>query len=149
MDNDYRIDLAEVASSIAGAEVVTLLFLILRKTLLIDTRFDIEDDPMVRVVPMVSGPEERVQTIRKMRPNFPKPERIAFIPWPKYASSLIRLGVYDTLKNRLEESGREKPIEDLRTSIRSLEQLEQEELAAVLSGEGYRTIWQRDDRQLN
>jgi hypothetical protein len=59
------------------------------------------------------------------------------------------LGVYDTLKSRLEESGREKPIEDLRTSIRSLEQMEQEELAAVLTGEGYRTIWKRDDRQLS
>lgn len=149
MDNDYRIDLAEVAKSIEGAEVVTLFFPILRKTLLIDTRFDVEDDPMVRVVPMVSGPEERVQTIRKMRPNFPKPERIAFIPWPKYASSLIRLGVYDTLKSRLEESGRQKPIEDLRASIRALEQMEQEELAAVLTGEGYRIIWQRDDQQLN
>ena len=79
MDNDYRIDLAEVTRSIEGAEVITLFFPLLRKTLLIDMRFDVEDDPMVRVVPMVSGPEERVQTIRKMRPNFPKPERIAFI----------------------------------------------------------------------
>ena len=45
MDNDFRIDLAEVAKSIEGAEVVTLFFPILRKTLLIDIRFDVEDDP--------------------------------------------------------------------------------------------------------
>ena len=144
MDNDFRIDLAEVARSIDSAEVVTLFFPLLRKTLLVDARFDVEDGPMVRVVPMVSGPEERVQMIRKMRPNFPKPERIAFIPWPKYASSIVRLGVYDVIKDRLEKSGRQKPIEDLRTSIRSLEQLEREELTAVLTGTGYRTIWQRD-----
>ena len=144
MDNDFRIDLAEVARSIEGAEVVTLFFPILRKTLLIDTRYDVEDDPMVRVVPMVSGPEERVQTIRKMRPNFPRPERIAFIPWPKYAASLVRLGVYDSLKDRLGQCGREKPIRDLQTSISSLEEMEKAELAAVLSGNGYRTIWQRD-----
>ncbi len=144
MDNDFRIDPAEVARSIEGAEVVTLFFPILRKTLLIDTRYDIDHDPMVRVVPMVSGPEERVQTIKKMRPNFPRPERIAFIPWPKYASSLVRLGVYDSLKNRLEQCGREKPIKDLQTSISSLQEMEKQELADVLSGTGYQTIWQRD-----
>jgi hypothetical protein len=143
MDNDFQIDLAEVTRSIDSADVVTLFFPILRKTLLIDTRFDVEDDPMVRVVPMVSGPVERAQTIQRMRPNFPKPERIAFIPWPKYTSSLVRLGVYDTLKHRLEQSGRGKPLEDLAASLRSLEQMEREELAAALSGTGYRTIWQR------
>ena len=144
MDNDFRIDLAEVARSIESAEVVTLFFPILRKTLLIDTRYDVEDDPMVRVVPMVSGPEERVQTIKRMRPNFPKPERIAFIPWPKYTTSLVRLGVYDTLKDRLGQCGREKPIRDLQTSLSSLREMKKAELADALTGKGYRALWQRE-----
>jgi hypothetical protein len=142
MDNDFRIDLAEIRRSVDGAEVVTVFFPILRKTLLIDTRYDVEDDPLVRVMPMVSGPEERIQTIRKLRPNFPRPERIAFIPWPKYASSLVRLGVYDMLKHRLERIGRRKPLEDLRQCIHALEQLERTEIAAVISGKGYRTLWE-------
>ncbi|MDA1096606.1 MAG: hypothetical protein O3B84_05060 [Chloroflexi bacterium] len=144
MDNDFRIDLAEVERTVRDAEIITLFFPILRKTLLTDTRYDVEDEPMVRVVPMVSGPDERLRTIRKLRPNFPKPERIAFIPWPKYASSLVRLGVYDTLRERLERSGRRKPLDDLLAALHALEAMERAELAAVFSGEGYRTLWQRE-----
>lgn len=143
MDNDFRFDLGEVSRNIEGAEIITIMFPILRKTLLIDTRYDVEDDPMVKVVPMVSGTEERMQSIRRMRPQFPQPERIAFIPWPKYASSLVRLGIYDTIRNRLEKIGRRHPLEDLRVSFRELEQLERKEIVAVISGEGYRTLWER------
>lgn len=142
MDNDFRIDLSEISRSLDGAEVVTVFFPMLRKTLLLDLRYDVEDDPVIRVMPMVSGPEERLQTIRKLRPNFPKPERIAFIPWPKYASSLVRLGVYDMLKERLEKIGREKPLDHLRQSIKALEEIERSEIAAVIKGKGYRTLWQ-------
>lgn len=142
MDNDFRIDLSEISRSLDGAEVVTVFFPMLRKTLLLDLRYDVEDDPVIRVMPMVSGPEERLQTIRKLRPNFPKPERIAFIPWPKYASSLVRLGVYDMLKERLEKIGRQTPLNHLRQSIKALEEMERNEIAAVIKGKGYRTLWQ-------
>ncbi|MBI4235828.1 MAG: hypothetical protein HY688_00530 [Chloroflexi bacterium] len=143
MDNDFRLDLAELARSIEEADIITILFPLLQKTLLIDTRYDVEDDPLVRLVPVVSGPEERLQTIRRMRPQFPNPERVAFIPWPKYASSLVRLGVYDTLRRRLEKTGRRTPVEALRTSLRELEQLERKEIVAVIQGQGYRTLWER------
>ena len=112
MDNDFHLDLAEVARSIDSAEIVSIFFPFLRKSLLIDMRYGLEDDPFVKIVPMVSGPEERMQSIRKMRPQFPKPDRIAFIPWPKFASSMVRLGLYDTIKDRLEKTGRPTSVEE-------------------------------------
>lgn len=142
MDNDFHLDPAELVRSIEQAEIITIHFPILRKTLLIDIRYDVEDDPLVKIVPMVSSAEERMQTIRRMRPQFPKPERIAFIAWPKYASSLVRLGVYETLLRCLEKAGRRRPLEQLRISLRELEQLERDEIVAVIRGEGYQTLWQ-------
>jgi hypothetical protein len=141
MDNDFRIDLSEIARSIDGAEIITVFFPILRKTLLIDTRYDVEDDPLVRIMPMVSGPEERLRTIRKLRPNFPAPERIAFIPWPKYMASLVRLGIYDMVEARLQRIGREKPINELRLALKTIQEMEQTEIASAIDGKGYRTLW--------
>ena len=142
MDNDFSIDIDEITKNLNDAEVVTLFFPLLRKTLLLDLRYGEEYEPIVTVMPMVNSPAERMETIQKLRPNLAKPERIVFIPWPKYASSLVRLGLYDSIKKRLQSTGRSKPINDLRAAIKTLEQTERDEIAAVIKGKGYRTIWQ-------
>jgi hypothetical protein len=87
-----------------------------------------------------------METIQKLRPNLAKPEKIVFIPWPKYASSLVRLGLYDSIKQRLMTIGRSKPVADLRSALKTLEQTEKDEIAAVIKGKGYRTIWQSGDK---
>ena len=142
MDNDFSIDIEEITKNLNDAEVVTLFFPLLRKTLLLDLRYGEEYEPIVTVMPMVNSPAERMETIQKLRPNLAKPEKIVFIPWPKYASSLVRLGLYDLIKQRLKRTGRSKPVSDLRAAIKTLEQTERDEIAAVIKGKGYRTIWQ-------
>ena len=142
MDNDFSIDIDEITKNLNDAEVVTLFFPLLRKTLLLDLRYGEEYEPIVTVMPMVNSPAERMETIQKLRPNLAKPEKIVFIPWPKYASSLVRLGLYDLIKQRLKRTGRSKPVSDLRAAIKTLEQTERDEIAAVIKGKGYRPIWQ-------
>ena len=45
MDGDFRIDLEEVLKNIDSAEVISIYFPLLRKTILIDTRFTEEGFP--------------------------------------------------------------------------------------------------------
>jgi len=142
MDNDFVIDLEEISKSLEEAEVVTLFFPLLRKTLLFDLRHDEEFEPLVKIVPMVNSPAERLEKIRELRPSFSTPEKIVFIPWPKYASSLVRLGLYDLFRGRLKAIGGKKPLNDLRQAIKDLQEIEKDEMAAVIKGKGYRTIWQ-------
>jgi phospholipid N-methyltransferase len=146
MDNDFSIDIEEINRNLENAEVVTLFFPLLRKTLLLDLRYGDEYDPIVTIMPMVNSPAERMETIQKLRPNLAKPEKIVFIPWPKYASSLVRLGLYDSIKQRLTTIGRSKPLADLRSALKTLEQTEKDEIAAVIKGKGYRTLWQSGDK---
>lgn len=144
MDQDFTVDLTEAGRNIAKAEVITIYFPLLRRTLLIDTRYDTEDDPLVRVVPMARSPEDRVRSLKRMRPRFPRPSSIVVIPWPKYAASLVRLGVYDKLEQRLILSGRERAVRALQSGLEELERLEREEMtAAVVSEERYHTLWRR------
>ena len=67
------------------------------------------------------------------------------IPWPKYITSLVSLGVADALAKRLSATGSVEVMRELRAAIEQLARLERQEMVAVIRGESnYRTIWSRD-----
>jgi hypothetical protein len=68
------------------------------------------------------------------------------IPWPKYITSLVSLGVADALAKRLTATGSSEAMRELRRSIEQLARLERQEMVAVISGGGdYRTIWSANE----
>ena len=143
LDGDFEIDVKQLLDAVRDAEVVSIFFPLVRKSLIIDTRFNAEDEPMVRVVPQVGSLEERYRNIRRTRPQFPRPEKITAIPWPKYVNSLVQTGVFALIRGRLEQSGFQGPLHALDLALEELHRLEKLELAAVIKGEHYHTLWPR------
>ena len=143
MDGDFRIDLDEVLKNIDSAEVISIYFPLLRKTILIDTRFTEEDPPMIRIVPMATTPEERHRVLRRLRPHFPKPKAISVIPWPKYVESLVHLGVWRKVLERFVYSGHKEAVQACNQVLEEMYELEIEEFSAVITGENYHTMWAR------
>ncbi len=141
MDSDYRIDVSEVNRNIDVADVVALYFPLLRKTLLMDQRANDIDGPMIRVVPMANTPEERFQSLLKMRPRFGRPDSITIIPWPKYISSLAELGIWDRIVRRYADAGSPEVVRQCEKCFAELAKLEREEIRRAISGENYETIW--------
>ncbi len=123
------------------AEVVAIYFPMLRKTLLIDVRTNEIDGPMIRVVPMAKTPEERFQSLLKMRPRFGKPDSITIIPWPKFVHSLIDLGIWDHIVRRYAELGSPRMVRECERCYEQLAKFEAEEVHRALTGENYETIW--------
>ena len=146
MNRDYGIDLSEVMRSIASSEVVSILFPRLRRSLIIDTRFTLEDMPMIKVVPMVASFEDRLRSLKRMRPTFPRPSDVAVIPWFGYVDSLNRLGIWDLIMQRLVDSAHKDAVKECSETIRELKAIEREEMAAVIRGDGYQTIWSNSRR---
>jgi hypothetical protein len=142
MDGDYRFDMDEIVRNIDSSEVISLFFPLLRKTLLLDTRVDIEDGPMVKVVPMVDSVEERFRVLKRMRPRLPKPDSIIVIPWPKHVNSLKRLGIWDRISERMASTGVQQAIRECENCFEVLLEHDQAELAAVITGENYYTLWE-------
>ena len=141
MDSDFRIDLAEVNRNLDTAEVVSLYFPLLRKTLLIDNRRSDIDGPMIKVVPMVSTPEERFRSLRQLRPRFPKPESVTIIPWPKYVGSLVRLGVWGHIAGRFAETGDPEMVRQCEACLQELLIAEREEIGRAVRGENFQDLW--------
>jgi hypothetical protein len=123
------------------AEVVALYFPMLRKTLLMDVRTNDVDGPMIRVVPMAKTPEERFQSLLKMRPRFGKPDSITIIPWPKFVHSLIELGIWDHIVRRYAELGSPDMVRECDRCFVQLQKFEDNEIRNAITGENYETIW--------
>lgn len=123
------------------AEVIALYFPLLRKTLLMDLRTNELDGPMIRVVPMANTPEERFQSLVKMRPRFRKPDSITIIPWPKYISSLSDLGIWEHIVRRYADTGSPVSVRECDRCYDELVRLERDEVRRMITGENYETIW--------
>ena len=142
MNSEYRMDMNEIATNIQAAEVVCFYFPLLRKTLVVDLRTGVEEPPIVRLMPMAGSIDERLSSLRKLRPRLPQPEKVAILPWPKYVDSLVRLGIWDLLITRCADTGDKKSVESCNDALGELRSLEKAELAAVITGDQYHTIWQ-------
>ena len=141
MDSDFRIDIGEVCRAMDLGEIIALYFPLLRKTLLMDSRTNAVDGPMIKVVPMASSPEERFRELVRMRPRFPKPESVNIVPWPKYVRSLVDAGVWDRIVRRFLEIGSPQIVRECEACLQELYGAEREEIRRAITGDNYETLW--------
>jgi len=141
MEGNFLFEIDEVLRNVQEAEVMSIFFPSFRKALIIDTRSNTDDGPMVRLMPMASSPQDRVRSIRKLRPGFPRLQNLTLIPWQRYVDSLVNLGVWEKIVKRIEESGDAKAIQACDAALTELRRLERQELVAAISGDNYQTIW--------
>ncbi len=141
MDDDFVLDVDEIMKSIDAAEIMSVFFPTFRKAVVIDTRSNARDGPMIRLMPMAASPQERLRSIRRLRPGFPRGHGLTLIPWPRYVDSLVSLGLWDRIVRRFKDAGQTEAVEACDRTLSELRLLEKEEFAAVVRGENYHTIW--------
>ncbi len=141
MEGNFLFDIEEMIQNIDDAEVMSVFFPTFRRSLIIDTRFDDSAGPFVKLMPMARSPQDRMRSIRRMRPQFPRPANLTLIPWQRYVASLVESGVWDRILGRVRESGDETAIAACKTALSQLESLEREELVAAITGDNYHTLW--------
>jgi predicted Zn-dependent protease with MMP-like domain len=147
MDNDFSIDLAEIAATVHTAEVVAIRFVSTAQRLLLDFRSSELDGPMVRVVEPVTSVEERYRSLRRLRPRFPAPEKIVAIWWPRFVTSLESTGIWDEILERVRDGGNDEAVERAREALRSLLELEHEQQHDAITGKGFRTSGPPQERR--
>ncbi|OAI39364.1 hypothetical protein AYO38_07885 [bacterium SCGC AG-212-C10] len=141
MDNDFSLDLADIASTIRTSELVAMRFVSVGQRLLLDFRYSDVDGPMVRVVPPVKSIEERYETLKRWRPRFAPPEKIHAVWWPRFARSLGSTGIWDEVMTRVSDTGDVDSTRRAAAALDELIQLELEQQRAAVRGEGFKTMW--------
>ncbi len=141
MNSDFMFDIEGMIKSIDSADVVSIFFPSFRKALVVDPRSNERHSAMVQIAPMASSPQERLRLIRRQRSGLPRVRNLAVIPWTRYVDSLIRLGLWDKLIERLESEGEDEAVEECERALTELRQMEREELVNAIAGRNYHTIW--------
>lgn len=137
IDDGAQLDLTAVVQNIAEAEVITVYFPLIGRTLLVDARCSAEVPPMVRVVPMARDTGERLRSLRRLRPMLPRPDSITMIPWQMRVQTVVSSGVWDCLLHRIADD------EAAEACLAELLRLERAEQLDAIFGRRYEAIWSR------
>lgn len=142
--DDYGLDIEEVTRVIDSADVLVVRFALIDKRLLVDSRTNEQEGPIITLVPKASSVEERFKSLKKLRPRFPLPEKIMSFMWPRQVETLRNSGLWDKIQQRLVSLGGE-PMADRCAQV--YDQLMKEEkhevFEAIRGGPGYQSLWER------
>ena len=141
--DDFAVDLEELFNDIDNAEVVSISFPTFDKSAVFDMRSSETEGPMLRIMPMVSSPRERIRSVRRLRPGFSRPTGLTVIPWHGYVDTLVQNGIWDKLVERFSQSGpnRNESLDTCGSALRELRRCEKTEMTAAILGDNYHTIW--------
>ncbi len=144
MEGNFLFDIKDVIENIGDAEVMSVFFPTLHRSLIIDTRFNSDSGPFIKLMPMARSPHDRMRSIRRLRPQFPRPSNLTLIPWQRYVDSLVESGVWDLILARIRQSGDHEALASCEAALNELRRLESDELVAAITGNNYHTLWSRD-----
>ncbi len=145
MDNVYRWNYRTVLRNMHEAEVISLFLPYLGRALIVDLRHNEAEGPLVTTDGLVSGPQERMDKLRRLRPHFELPSNITLAPWLGPVRSLETTGALTEIVGRLERIGHPRVKADLDRAYDELRSLERGEVLALIRGdvERTKTLYQR------
>ena len=143
-ENDSAIDLDEVASILAEAEVLIVAFQICAQRLLIDLRADDTAPPLIELVEPVGSAAERARWLTARRPSLGSPRRSWFFMWPHSIDHLEASGLLSRVVDRIHRDHGVDVGRDVRALLGELRQHERQfTLNAIRGAEGFETLWSR------
>ena len=141
--NNFFDDLDEVRQSILESNVISIFFPYFRKTVLIDTRSNETIGPDMMLTDMVNSPQERIRSMEHLRPGLPELDKMILVPWVRYVDTLVDSGIWGAIIKRLEDCDLKSASDHGNQILNELKTLEKLELAAVVNGPEYQTLWSR------
>ena len=139
MDNLFRWNVQGVLRNMHEAQVMSLFFPYLGRALIVDLRCDETEGPYIATAGLVSGPQERLERLRALRPRFEMPANVALAPWLGPVRSLETTGALADVAARLERLGHPEASADLDGAYRELLGIERGEVLALIRGDVQRT----------
>ncbi len=143
MDGQFSLNFEAVFKHIDRAETFSIALPIIKRALVIDMRSKDGEPPLVRVMPMARSANERLRSLKRMRPQLPRPSEMLVVPWASYVDGLVRSGLWAKVRARVGSAGSKTALTALDQALDDLRAIESREVAALLRGERYETLWAR------
>ena len=144
MSDEFGVDLNEVFKVIDTADVLVVRFHLIDKRLLVDFRTKAGVLPLMKIVPRAESVEDRFRSIKRLRPEFPLPEKVMSFHWPRSMPVLLTSGVWQHLVDRVSALGDDDTTETCGRTMEELVAMERREVFGAIRGaDHYQTIWER------
>ncbi|HKG26087.1 MAG TPA: hypothetical protein VKB09_10595 [Thermomicrobiales bacterium] len=130
--------------AVRTAEVMSVFFLRVGQSLILDMRRHGDEGPLILLDDMVATPTDRLFSFNRLRPELPLPERLTLAPWPGAVRSLAESGILDAIVERCRLEGGEELVDQVQELYRELQIIERTQLRDLVRGVGMKTLWQRD-----
>ena len=141
-ENGVLVDFEEITRLVNTADVFTVAFSNFPERLIVDTRSNDIEAPLVQVVEPARSARDRMNWLNRRRPSLGTPETFSFFAWPHSPGFMVQSGVWDRIRNRVEEGESQVSVQcDL--AITALLNLDRDATFAVLRGEHCLTLWPR------
>lgn len=141
-ENGVLIDFEELRSVVDNCDVFTVGFRLFPQRMIVDTRANDSEGPMVEVVDPVNTVEERFFWLGQRRPSFSAPQRFSFFIWPHSIPYFEDSGVGKMVRERIypldPDCGRQ-----MAETMYRLHLLERQAVYDAISGKNCHTIWPR------
>ena len=131
-------------AAVRTAEVMSVFFLRVGQSLILDMRRVDNEGPVILLDEMVATPSDRLLSFRRLRPALPLPDRLTLAPWPWAVRSLAESGVLDAMLDRCRLEGGDELVNQAQAVYRELKTIERAQLRDLVRGVGMQTLWQRE-----
>ncbi len=145
MDNAYNISSGKIIRALAEAEVMSLFFPRVGKALIVDTRHNAAHGPVVLIDEMVSSAEERLQSVRRLRPEFTDIGQLTLAPWLGSTRSFAEQGILEAIVERFQALGFPDAANEAIAVFDELRRHERQVLRDLIFGDAQttRALWVR------
>jgi hypothetical protein len=145
MDNAFNLSSGKIIRALAEAEVMSIFFPRVGKALIVDTRHDADHGPVVLMDDMVGSAEERLQSVRRLRPEFTEIAQLTLAPWFGSTRAFAEQGIFDAIVERFRAMGYHGEARDAARTFRELRRRERQVTLDLVAGEAQttRTLWAR------
>ena len=140
-ENGLLVDLTEIEETVRAADVFAVSFRLFAERLLIDTRHDGSEIPMVAIVDPVGSVQERFFWLGQHRPSLGLPQHFKFFYWPHSVGYLRESGVWAKIVERVTASGFSGARETCDEALRDLLARERRATLDAIRGARYQTLW--------
>lgn len=144
MSDEFGVDLEEVFKVIDAADVLVVRFHLIDKRLLVDFRTKAGVRPLITIVARAESVDDRFKSIKRLRPEFPYPEKVMSFHWPRTMPVILASGVWQHLVDRISALGDDDTTDQCGRVMEDLLSLERAEIAGAIRGaDHYQTLWER------
>ena len=140
-ENGLLVDIGEIEQIVKHADVFAAGFRLFPERLIIDTRHDDKEMPMVAIVDPVSTVQERFFWLGQHRPSLGLPKDFMFFYWPHSIRYLDESGVWGRICRRIVSSGFEGAAETCAAALQDLIARERQANMDAIRGHHFETLW--------